>query len=84
MDSPYSVDHAPKGRCNQDLGDVDLAGEDGAVNAKSTLGVPWTVVDVLQEKGHRYEGCREGRLRLYTRAVDTACNQEMRPTSLSF
>lgn len=50
MHSPDSINHAPQGGRHQDLGDVDLAGEDGAIYAKATLGVPGAVVDVLQEK----------------------------------
>lgn len=48
--SPDRIDHAAQGGGHQDLGDIDLAGEDGTVYAKATLGVPGAVVNVLQER----------------------------------
>lgn len=44
----HRVHHRAQRRRHQDLRDVHLAWQDGAVDAKASLGVPGTVLDVLQ------------------------------------
>lgn len=44
----YHFHHRTQSRGHQDLGDVDLTGQDGTVDAKASLRVPRTVVDILQ------------------------------------
>lgn len=49
-DAPHSIHHCAQCWRHKDLSDVDLAWQNGTVNAKASPGVPRTVVDVLWVK----------------------------------
>lgn len=53
LDGAHRVHHATERGGHEDLGDVNLTGQNGAVYAEAALGVPGAVVDVLEgDKKH--------------------------------